>query len=93
MEIEKMVIWELYYTLFEKSISLSLYMKLYWFSYLKKREKLQWIIEIKMQTHDNKYFWLFGLKKNNDQWGKASSKEEWNRLYYQISLHAKINAF
>ena len=38
---------------------------------------------------------IFGFLdwKNNDQWGKASSKEEWNRLYYQISLHAKINAF
>lgn len=41
MEIEKTVILESYYTLFVKSISLSLYMKLYWFSYLKKREKLQ----------------------------------------------------
>lgn len=41
MEIEKTVILESYYTLFVKSISLSLYMKLYWFSYLKKRGKLQ----------------------------------------------------
>lgn len=63
MEIEKTVILELCYTLFVKSTSLSLYIKLYWFFYIKKRENLQWVIEIKMQTHVTNIFGFLDWKK------------------------------
>ena len=62
--------------------------KIYFFKFLheiilvflfKEKGKIAMNNRNKNATHDNKYFWLF--------------EEEWNRLYYQISLHAKINAF